>query len=55
MPTYELFLFFEFLDAAFGSGSYICGFVLGIYTHFLSNLGTFELLAHLIRSGTSRA
>ncbi|XP_076254271.1 organic cation transporter protein-like [Rhynchophorus ferrugineus] len=30
MPTYELFLLMEFLDAAFGSGSYICGFVLGI-------------------------
>ncbi|XP_066139089.1 organic cation transporter protein-like isoform X2 [Euwallacea fornicatus] len=30
MPTYEWFLFFEFLDAAFGSGSYICGFVLGV-------------------------
>ncbi|CAH1131606.1 unnamed protein product [Ceutorhynchus assimilis] len=30
MPTYELFLVFEFLDAAFGSGSYICGFVLGV-------------------------
>ncbi|ENN78004.1 organic cation transporter protein isoform X2 [Dendroctonus ponderosae] len=29
MPTYEWFLTFEFLDAAFGSGSYICGFVLG--------------------------
>ncbi|XP_050313329.1 solute carrier family 22 member 3-like [Anthonomus grandis grandis] len=30
MPTYQLFLLFEFLDAAFGSGSYICGFVLGV-------------------------
>ncbi|XP_066253734.1 organic cation transporter protein-like isoform X2 [Euwallacea similis] len=30
MPTYEWFLLFEFLDAAFGSGSYICGFVLGV-------------------------
>ncbi|XP_018564340.1 organic cation transporter protein-like [Anoplophora glabripennis] len=30
MPTYELFLVFEFLDAAFGSGTYICGFVLGV-------------------------
>ncbi|XP_030752013.1 organic cation transporter protein-like [Sitophilus oryzae] len=30
MPTYKLFLLMEFLDAAFGSGSYICGFVLGV-------------------------
>ncbi|CAH0552808.1 unnamed protein product [Brassicogethes aeneus] len=30
MPTYELFLVFEFLDAAFGAGTYICGFVLGV-------------------------
>ncbi|CAG9769662.1 unnamed protein product [Ceutorhynchus assimilis] len=30
MPTYELFLIFEFLDAAFGCGSFICGFVLGV-------------------------
>lgn len=29
MPTYELFLVFEFLDAAFAAGTYICGFVLG--------------------------
>lgn len=29
MPTYELFLLFEFLDAVFGAGVYICGFVLG--------------------------
>ncbi|VEN56066.1 unnamed protein product [Callosobruchus maculatus] len=30
MPTYEWFLVFEFLDAAFGAGTYICGFVLGV-------------------------
>ncbi|XP_074030430.1 solute carrier family 22 member 3 isoform X1 [Leptinotarsa decemlineata] len=30
MPTYEWFMFFEFLDAAFGAGTYICGFVLGV-------------------------
>ncbi|KAJ8921589.1 hypothetical protein NQ315_010494 [Exocentrus adspersus] len=30
MPTYEWFLVFELLDAAFGSGTYICGFVLGV-------------------------
>ncbi|KAG5868302.1 hypothetical protein JTB14_022786 [Gonioctena quinquepunctata] len=30
MPSYELFLAFEFLDAAFGAGTYICGFVLGV-------------------------
>ncbi|XP_056636575.1 organic cation transporter protein-like [Diorhabda sublineata] len=30
MPTYELFLLFEFLDAAFSAGTYICGFVLGV-------------------------
>ncbi|XP_072393158.1 organic cation transporter protein-like [Diabrotica undecimpunctata] len=30
MPTYELFLLFEFLDAAFGAGTYICGFVLSV-------------------------
>ncbi|KAJ8943341.1 hypothetical protein NQ318_000556 [Aromia moschata] len=30
MPTYEWFMVFEFLDAAFGSGTYICGFVLGV-------------------------
>ncbi|XP_019868170.1 organic cation transporter protein isoform X1 [Aethina tumida] len=30
MPTYELFLVFEFLDAAFAAGTYICGFVLGV-------------------------
>ncbi|CAH1373368.1 unnamed protein product [Tenebrio molitor] len=29
-PSYEWFLVFEFLDAAFGSGSYICGFVMGV-------------------------
>lgn len=34
MPIYELFLVFEFLDAAFGSGTYICGFILGIKAHF---------------------
>lgn len=31
MPTYEWFLVMEFLDAAFGAGTYICGFVLGGY------------------------
>ncbi|KAL1491730.1 hypothetical protein ABEB36_012285 [Hypothenemus hampei] len=30
MPTYEMFLVMEFLDAFFGAGSYICGFVLGV-------------------------
>ncbi|KAJ8979458.1 hypothetical protein NQ317_006772 [Molorchus minor] len=30
MPSYEWFLVFEFLDAAFGSGTYICGFILGV-------------------------
>ncbi|CAH1997297.1 unnamed protein product [Acanthoscelides obtectus] len=30
MPTYEWFLVFEFLDAAFGAGTYICGFILGV-------------------------
>jgi MFS family permease len=29
-PSYEWFLVFEFLDAAFGAGSYICGFVMGV-------------------------
>lgn len=31
MTTYVWFLVFEFLDAAFGSGTYVCGFVLGKY------------------------
>jgi hypothetical protein len=30
-PSYEWFLVFEFLDAAFGAGSYICGFVMGMF------------------------
>ncbi|CAH1173867.1 unnamed protein product [Phaedon cochleariae] len=30
MPTYNWFLFFEFLDATFGAGTYIVGFVLGV-------------------------
>ncbi|XP_060524808.1 solute carrier family 22 member 3-like isoform X2 [Cylas formicarius] len=30
MPTYEWFLVLEFMDAFFGAGSYICGFVLGV-------------------------
>ncbi|KAJ8921588.1 hypothetical protein NQ315_010493 [Exocentrus adspersus] len=30
MPTYELFLFLEYLDAAFSAGTYISGFVLGV-------------------------
>ncbi|CAG9856458.1 unnamed protein product [Phyllotreta striolata] len=30
VTTYELFLVFEFLDAFFGSSTYICGFVLGV-------------------------
>lgn len=37
MPTYELFLLFEFLDAVFGSGVYICGFVIG-KQQFFTNL-----------------
>ncbi|XP_050297353.1 solute carrier family 22 member 3-like isoform X2 [Anthonomus grandis grandis] len=30
MPTYELFLIFEFLDAGFGCGSYISAFIIGV-------------------------
>jgi hypothetical protein len=33
-PSYEWFLVFEFLDAAFGSGSYICGFVMGMFSTY---------------------
>ncbi|XP_044259278.1 organic cation transporter protein-like [Tribolium madens] len=29
-PTYIWFLVFEFLDAAFGAGSYVCGFIMGV-------------------------
>ncbi|KAJ8967441.1 hypothetical protein NQ314_002889 [Rhamnusium bicolor] len=30
MPSYELFLLLEYLDAAFSAGTYICGFVLAV-------------------------
>ncbi|RZC33072.1 Sugar tr and/or MFS 1 domain containing protein [Asbolus verrucosus] len=30
VPTYTWFLVFEFLDAAFGAGSHICGFIMGV-------------------------
>ncbi|XP_044259279.1 solute carrier family 22 member 3-like [Tribolium madens] len=29
-PSYIWFLVFEFLDAVFGAGSYVCGFILGV-------------------------
>ncbi|XP_063909141.1 solute carrier family 22 member 3-like isoform X1 [Zophobas morio] len=29
-PTYLWFLILEFLDAAFGAGSYVCGFIMGV-------------------------
>ncbi|XP_063909977.1 solute carrier family 22 member 1-like [Zophobas morio] len=29
-PSYEWFLVFEFLDAAFAAGSYVCGFIMGV-------------------------
>ncbi|XP_064212411.1 LOW QUALITY PROTEIN: solute carrier family 22 member 3 [Tribolium castaneum] len=29
-PSYVWFLVFEFLDAVFGAGSYVCGFILGV-------------------------
>ncbi|XP_018564339.1 organic cation transporter protein-like isoform X2 [Anoplophora glabripennis] len=30
MPTYELFLLMEYLDAAFSAGTFICGYILGV-------------------------